>query len=70
MSAVDTCPHEIQLNHSFFYLFSDEMMSDVDVFRPGVLNIVAAKKLWHFVVISQRDCDLSLYMARRASLLL
>ncbi|GJS17372.1 reverse transcriptase domain-containing protein [Tanacetum coccineum] len=36
------CPHEIQLNHSFFHLFSDEMMSDVDVFRPGVLNVVAA----------------------------
>ncbi|GKA85654.1 putative reverse transcriptase domain-containing protein [Tanacetum coccineum] len=37
------CPHEIQLNHSFFHLFSDEMMSDVDVFRPGVLNVVVAK---------------------------
>ncbi|GKF96214.1 hypothetical protein Tco_0288949, partial [Tanacetum coccineum] len=29
------CPYEIQFNHSFFHLFSDEMMSDVDVFRPG-----------------------------------
>ncbi|GJU28797.1 hypothetical protein Tco_1172386 [Tanacetum coccineum] len=33
------CPHEIQLNHSFFHLFFDEMMSDVDVFRPRVLNV-------------------------------
>ncbi|GKF78898.1 hypothetical protein Tco_0234466, partial [Tanacetum coccineum] len=36
------CPHKIQLNHSILHLFSDEMMSDVDVFRPGVLDIVAA----------------------------
>ncbi|GKB28040.1 hypothetical protein Tco_0867441, partial [Tanacetum coccineum] len=36
------CPHEIQLNHSLLHLFSDEMMSDVDVFRPGVLDVVAA----------------------------
>ncbi|GJR49827.1 hypothetical protein Tco_1400348 [Tanacetum coccineum] len=35
-------PHKIQLNHSFLYLFSNEMMSNVDVFRPGVLDVVAA----------------------------
>ncbi|GJX43199.1 hypothetical protein Tco_0259875 [Tanacetum coccineum] len=34
-------PHEIQLNHSFLHLFSDERMSDVDVFRLGVLDVVA-----------------------------
>ncbi|GJU22710.1 hypothetical protein Tco_1156052 [Tanacetum coccineum] len=36
------CPHETQLNHSLLHLFSDEMMSDVDVLRPGVLDVVAA----------------------------
>ncbi|GKD01501.1 hypothetical protein Tco_1171775, partial [Tanacetum coccineum] len=36
------CPHEIQLKHSLLHLFSDEMLSDVDVFRPGVLEVVAA----------------------------
>ncbi|GJZ59206.1 hypothetical protein Tco_0615022 [Tanacetum coccineum] len=53
------CPHEIQLNHSFFHLFSDEMMSDVDVFRPGVLNVVAAKSYGTLVVIVQRDAIVS-----------
>ncbi|GJY91723.1 hypothetical protein Tco_0507505 [Tanacetum coccineum] len=36
-------------------MFSDEMMSDVDVFRPGVLNIVAAKSYGTLVVTVQRD---------------
>ncbi|GJW64268.1 hypothetical protein Tco_0116152 [Tanacetum coccineum] len=49
------CPYEIQLNHSLFYLFSDEMMSDVDVFRPGVLDIVAAESYGTLVVTIQRD---------------
>ncbi|GKF02719.1 hypothetical protein Tco_0029642, partial [Tanacetum coccineum] len=49
------CPHEIQLNHSFFHLFSDEMMSDVDVFRPGVLDIVATESYGTLVVTIQRD---------------
>ncbi|GKG20157.1 hypothetical protein Tco_0379958, partial [Tanacetum coccineum] len=49
------CPHEIQLNHSFFYLLSDEMMSDVDVFRPRVLNVVAAEGYGTLVVTVQRD---------------
>ncbi|GJT02182.1 hypothetical protein Tco_0823351 [Tanacetum coccineum] len=53
------CPHEIQLNHSFFHLFSDEMMSDVDVFRPGVLNVVAAKSYGTLVVTVQRDAIVS-----------
>ncbi|GKF50425.1 hypothetical protein Tco_0146892, partial [Tanacetum coccineum] len=45
------CPYEIQLNHSFFHLFSDEMMLDVDVFRPGVLNVVAVEGYGTLVVI-------------------
>ncbi|GJT67794.1 hypothetical protein Tco_1019274 [Tanacetum coccineum] len=49
------CPHEIQLNHSLFHLFSDEMMSDVDVFRPGVLDVVAAESYGTLVVTIQRD---------------
>ncbi|GJX69356.1 hypothetical protein Tco_0305083, partial [Tanacetum coccineum] len=49
------CPYEIQLNHSLFHLFSDEMMSDVDVFRPGVLDIVAAESYGTLVVTIQRD---------------
>ncbi|GJZ05996.1 ribonuclease H-like domain-containing protein [Tanacetum coccineum] len=49
------CPHEIQLNHSFFHLFFDEMMSDADVFRPGVLNVVAAEGYGTLVVTVQRD---------------
>ncbi|GKB52440.1 hypothetical protein Tco_0903193 [Tanacetum coccineum] len=53
------CPHEIQLNHSFFHLFSDEMMSDVDVFRPGVLNVVAAKSYGTLVVTVQWDAIVS-----------
>ncbi|GKD89202.1 hypothetical protein Tco_1364709 [Tanacetum coccineum] len=44
------CPHEIQLNHSILYMFSNEMMSDVDVFRPGVLDIVAAEGYGTLVV--------------------
>ncbi|GJX15516.1 hypothetical protein Tco_0216348, partial [Tanacetum coccineum] len=52
-------PHEIQLNHSFFHLFSDEIMSDVDVFRPGVRNIVAAKSYGTLVVTVQRDAIVS-----------
>ncbi|GJV21039.1 hypothetical protein Tco_1370059 [Tanacetum coccineum] len=53
------CPHEIQLNHSFFHLFSDEMMSDVDVFRPGVLNVVAAEGYGTLVVTVHRDAIVS-----------
>ncbi|GKF85196.1 hypothetical protein Tco_0250094, partial [Tanacetum coccineum] len=53
------CPYEIQLNHSFFHLFSDEMMSDVDVFRPGVLSVVAAKGYDTLVVTIQRDAIVS-----------
>ncbi|GKC88526.1 hypothetical protein Tco_1149175, partial [Tanacetum coccineum] len=49
------CPHEIQLNHSFFHLFSDEMMSNVNVFRPGVLDVVAAESYDTLVVTIQRD---------------
>ncbi|GJX81881.1 hypothetical protein Tco_0331362 [Tanacetum coccineum] len=49
------CPHEIQLNHSLFHLFSNEMMSDVDVFRPGVLDVVAAESYGTLVVTIQRD---------------
>ncbi|GJR01716.1 hypothetical protein Tco_0524700 [Tanacetum coccineum] len=49
------CPHEIQLNHSLFHLFSNEMMSDVDVFRPGVLDVIAAESYGTLVVITQRD---------------
>ncbi|GJZ54096.1 hypothetical protein Tco_0608981 [Tanacetum coccineum] len=47
--------HEIQLKHSLFHLFSDEMMSDVDVFRPGVLDVVAAESYGTLVVTIQRD---------------
>ncbi|GKG08245.1 hypothetical protein Tco_0334077, partial [Tanacetum coccineum] len=39
--------------------FSDEMMSDVDVFRPGVLNVVAAKSYGTLVVRVQRDAIVS-----------
>ncbi|GKG15698.1 hypothetical protein Tco_0358021, partial [Tanacetum coccineum] len=53
------CPHEIQLNHSFFHLFSDEMMSDVNVFRPGVLNVIAAKSYGTLVVTLHRDTIVS-----------
>ncbi|GJS34514.1 hypothetical protein Tco_0532896 [Tanacetum coccineum] len=42
ISQLILCPHEIQLNNSLLHLFSDEMMSDADVFRPGVLDVVAA----------------------------
>ncbi|GKD85751.1 hypothetical protein Tco_1356905 [Tanacetum coccineum] len=49
------CPHEIQLNHSLLHLFSDEMMSNVDVFRPGVLDVVAAQSYSTLVVTIQRD---------------
>ncbi|GJY29775.1 hypothetical protein Tco_0405542 [Tanacetum coccineum] len=55
ISPVDTLSHEIQLNHSLFHLFSDEMMSDVDVFRPGVLDVVAAESYGTLVVTIQRD---------------
>ncbi|GKF88447.1 hypothetical protein Tco_0259324, partial [Tanacetum coccineum] len=53
------CPHEIQLNHSFFHLFSDEMMPDVDVFRPGMLNVVTAEGYGTLVVTVQRDAIVS-----------
>ncbi|GJU13720.1 hypothetical protein Tco_1136116 [Tanacetum coccineum] len=49
------CPYEIQLNYSILYLFSNEMMSDVDVFRPRVLDIVVAESYGTFVVIIQRS---------------
>ncbi|GKA06048.1 hypothetical protein Tco_0685168 [Tanacetum coccineum] len=49
------CPHEIQLNHSLFHLFSDEIMSDADVFKPGVLDVVAAESYCTLVVTIQRD---------------
>ncbi|GJU07894.1 hypothetical protein Tco_1124324 [Tanacetum coccineum] len=54
------CPHKIQLYHSFFHLFSDEMMSDVDVFRPGVLNVVAAKSYGTLVVTVQEGAIVQL----------
>ncbi|GKD79608.1 hypothetical protein Tco_1342229, partial [Tanacetum coccineum] len=46
-------------NHSLLHLFSDEMMSDVDVFRPRVLNVVAAKSYGTLVVTVQRDAIVS-----------
>ncbi|GJR95102.1 hypothetical protein Tco_0267276 [Tanacetum coccineum] len=49
------CPHEIQLNHSLLYLFPDEVMSDVDVFRPGVLDVIAAEGYGTLVVTIQRN---------------
>ncbi|GJU25122.1 hypothetical protein Tco_1163743 [Tanacetum coccineum] len=36
-------PHKIQFNHSFLYLFSNEMVPDIDVLRPRVMYIVAAE---------------------------
>ncbi|GJW72440.1 hypothetical protein Tco_0129357 [Tanacetum coccineum] len=53
------CPHEIQLNHFIFHLLSDEIMSDVDVFRPGVLDVVAAESYGTLVVTIQRDVIVS-----------
>ncbi|GKF96121.1 hypothetical protein Tco_0288856, partial [Tanacetum coccineum] len=55
ISQLILCPHEIQLNHSLFHLFSDEMMSDVDMFRPGALDVVAAESYGTLVVTIQRD---------------
>ncbi|GKB16573.1 hypothetical protein Tco_0850496 [Tanacetum coccineum] len=49
------CLYEIHLNHSILYLFANEMMSDVDVFRPGVLDIVAAEGYGTLVVTIQRN---------------
>ncbi|GKF48755.1 hypothetical protein Tco_0142006 [Tanacetum coccineum] len=48
-------PYEIQVNHSLFHLFSDETMLDVDVFRPGVLEVVAAESYGTLVITIQRD---------------
>ncbi|GKE25199.1 hypothetical protein Tco_1436711, partial [Tanacetum coccineum] len=48
-------PHEIQLNHSILDLFSNEMMSDVDVFRPRVLDVVVAESYGTLVVTIQMD---------------
>ena len=48
-------PHEVELDHPFFNLFPYEVMSDVDVLWPGVLNIVAAKSNSTFVVTIHRD---------------
>ncbi|GJU48030.1 hypothetical protein Tco_1217585 [Tanacetum coccineum] len=59
------CPHEIQLYHSLFHLYSDEMMSDVDVFRPGVLDVVAAESYGTLVVTIQRDVIICKAMAGR-----
>ncbi|GKE47030.1 hypothetical protein Tco_1478288 [Tanacetum coccineum] len=50
------CPYEMQVNHSILYLFSNEMMSDVDVFRPRVLDIVAVESYGNFFVTIQRNC--------------
>ncbi|GKG11917.1 hypothetical protein Tco_0346154 [Tanacetum coccineum] len=61
------CPHEIQLNHSLLHLFYDEMMSDVDVFRPGVLDVVAAESYGTLVVTIHRiwaqHPDIAIYSA-------
>ncbi|GJT10134.1 hypothetical protein Tco_0857176 [Tanacetum coccineum] len=35
--------HEVQFNHALFNLLSNEMVSDVNVLGPGVLDIVAAE---------------------------
>ncbi|GJS25859.1 reverse transcriptase domain-containing protein [Tanacetum coccineum] len=52
----DTLTSQIYIfNHSLFHLFYDEMMSDVDVFRPGVLDVVAAESYGTLVVTIQRD---------------
>nr|GFA70788.1 hypothetical protein [Tanacetum cinerariifolium] len=36
------CIDEVKFNHPIFNLLFDEMISDVDVFRPRVLDIIAA----------------------------
>ncbi|GJX53137.1 hypothetical protein Tco_0281506, partial [Tanacetum coccineum] len=52
-------PHEIQFNHSILNLLSNEMMSNVDVFSPRMLDIVAAESYGTFVVTIQRDVIVS-----------
>nr|GFB61589.1 hypothetical protein [Tanacetum cinerariifolium] len=36
------CVDEVKLNHPILNLLFDEMISDVDVLRPRVLDIIAA----------------------------
>ncbi|GJW72172.1 hypothetical protein Tco_0129089 [Tanacetum coccineum] len=55
-SVITLSSRNTQLNHSFFHLFFD--VNDVGlsiVFRPGVLNVVAAEGYGTLVVIVQRD---------------
>nr|GEY35438.1 hypothetical protein [Tanacetum cinerariifolium] len=47
-------PHKIQFNQSFLYLFSNEMVPNIDVLRPRVLYIVAADSDGTLVVTVQR----------------
>nr|GEU36761.1 zinc finger, CCHC-type [Tanacetum cinerariifolium] len=42
-------PYKIQSNYSIMYLFSNEIMPDVDVFRPRVLDIVVAESYGTFL---------------------
>ena len=37
------CPHKVEFHYPFLHLFSDEVMTDVNMFGSGVLDIVAAQ---------------------------
>ena len=55
ISQLKLCPNKVEFRNPTFYLFSDEMVSNIDVLRSGVLNVVATKSNGTFIVTVHRD---------------
>ena len=49
------CPHEVEFHYPFLHLFSDEVMTDVNMLGSGMLDIVAAQSNGTFVITIHRD---------------
>ena len=55
ISQLKLCPHKVEFHYPFLYLFSDEVMADVNMLGSGMLDIVAAQSNGTFVITIHRD---------------
>ena len=55
ISQLKLCPHKVEFHYPFLYLFSDKVMTDVNMLGSGVLDIVAAQSNDTFVITVHRD---------------
>ena len=55
ISQLKLYPHKVEFHYPFLHLFSDEVMTDVNMLGSGVLDIVAAQSNGTFVITVHRD---------------